>query len=286
MPVGPTPSELRIKLMQPEHLDPIIQMMRDEGWTPTRGDLANVLSYEPEGCFVAEVKGEIVGSITTTLYTHFGWIGMMMVRKDLRRRRIGSTLMKNALRYFKEKSISTARLEADPPGVPLYESFGFVKECESQRWFGDPFKIANVPGTGRATKADLEEVFALDAQAFGDDRRRVLTRLFDYSDFVFKVRRDPSLGIIMGRKTAAGTLLGPFIAANADAAKRLLRWAIGFVEKGQAYVGIPEKSGNARLLLATQRFKMKSVLTRMYWGDPPRSGNPQLEYGIAASATG
>jgi GNAT superfamily N-acetyltransferase len=272
--------------MQPEHLDSIVQMMRDEGWTPTRGDLSNVLSYEPEGCFIAEVKGEIVGSVTTTLYTHFGWIGMMMVRKDLRRHRIGSTLLEAALRYFKEKGSPTARLEADPPGVPLYERFGFVKECESQRWFGDPFKIANVPGTGRATKADLEAVFALDKQAFGDDRCRVLKRLFDYSDFVFKVRRDPALGIIMGRKTAVGTLLGPFIAANADVAKRLLRWAIGFVEEGQAYVGIPETSGNARLLLATQRFKMTSVLTRMYWGDPPRSGNPQLEYGIAASATG
>ncbi len=272
--------------MQLEHLDAVVQMMREEGWTPTRGDLANVLSYEPEGCFIAEVNGEVVGSVTTTLYTHFGWIGMMMVRKDLRRRHIGSTLLKTALKYFKKKSVPTARLEADPPGVPLYESFGFVKECDSQRWFGEPFKIRNVPGTGRATKADLEAVLALDKRAFGDDRSRVLTRLFEYSDFAFKVRKDPSLGIIMGRKTAVGTLLGPFIAANANVAKRLLRWAIGFVEEGQAYVGIPETCGNARLLLTSQRFRIKSVLTRMYWGDPPRSGNPQLEYGIAASATG
>ncbi len=286
MSVGPTPSELRIKLMLPEHLESVVLMMREEGWTPTRGDLENVLSYEPEGCYVAEVNGDIVGSVTTTLYTHFGWIGMMMVRKDLRRRHIGSTLLEAALKFFKEKGVPTARLEADPPGVPLYESFGFVKECDSQRWFGKPFKIRNVPGTGRATKVDLDAVLALDKQAFGDDRSRVLRRLFDYSDFAFKVRREPSLGIIMGRKTAAGTMLGPFIAANADVAKRLLRWAVGFIEEGEAYVGIPETSGNARLLLSTQRFRMRTVLTRMYLGDPPRSGNPQFEYGIAASATG
>ncbi len=272
--------------MQQEHLESIVQMMREEGWTPSLGDLENVLCYEPEGCFVAEVKGEVVGSVTTTLYTHFGWIGMMMVRKNLRRRGIGSTLLKTALRYFKEKGVPTARLEADPPGVPLYESFGFVKECDSQRWFGKPFKLRGVPGTGRATKEDLEAVLALDKRAFGDDRSRVLRRLFAYSDFAFKVRRDPSLGIIMGRKTAAGTMLGPFIAANGDAAKRLLRWAVGFVEEGEAYVGVLETSGNARLLMSTQGFRKRSVLTRMYWGDPPRSGNPQLEYGIAASATG
>ncbi len=272
--------------MQPEDIECVFQLMQAEGWTPTRGDLENVLSYEPEGCFVAEVEGEVVGSTTTTLYTNFGWIGMMMVRKDLRRRRIGSSLLKTALQYFKEKGIPTARLEADPPGVPLYESFGFVKECDSQRWFGEPFKIRNVPGTARATKADLEAVLALDKRAFGDDRSRVLTRLFEYSDFAFKIRKDPSLGIIMGRKTAAGTVLGPFIAANADVAKRLLRWAVGFVEEGEAYVGIPETCGNARLLLSTQRFKRRSVLTRMFWGKPPKSGDPQLEYGIAASATG
>jgi hypothetical protein len=47
------------------------------GWNQTRGDGERFLGASPQGCFVAETDGEVVGTAATISYEgRFAWIGM------------------------------------------------------------------------------------------------------------------------------------------------------------------------------------------------------------------
>jgi ribosomal protein S18 acetylase RimI-like enzyme len=272
--------------MQRADLEFLIEITRSLGWTTTSSDIENFLSYEPKGCFVADLKGEVVGSVTTTPYTHFGWIGMVLVKEELRRRGIGSALMWRAIDYLRKKRIATARLEADPPGVPLYEQLSFVKECNSERLYREGPTLPPVDGVRRATEADLRKIRALDMQAFGDDRTRVLARLLRCSEFALVSEEKPAKGMLMARMTAHGALFGPFVAAEPQLAEHLLKAGLSRVIDAPVFVGVPETHENALNLLRRYGFKQRATLSRMYLGSAPRSGDPLLEYGIGASATG
>jgi predicted N-acetyltransferase YhbS len=272
--------------MQRADLNFLVQISQSLGWTTTRADIENFLSYEPKGCFVADITGEVVGSVTTTAYTHFGWIGMVLVKEELLRRGIGTALMQRATDYLRKKGIRTARLEADPPGVPLYEHLRFVKECNSERWYREGPVLPPTLGVRQATEADLRGIRALDAKAFGDDRTRVLARLLRCSEFALVPEDEPAAGMLVVRRTAHGALFGPFLAATPQAAEHLLRAGLSRVTELSAFVGVPETHVNALNLLRRYDFKRRSTLSRMYLGPVPRAGDPRFEYGIAASATG
>ncbi len=286
MPVGPLPSGLKIRQMQLADLDFAVQLSQTLGWTTTRTDFENTYYYEPEGCFVAELKEEIVGTVTTTAYRRFAWIGMMLVREDLRRRRIGSSLMNHAISYLHAKGITTIRLEADPEGIPLYEHLKFKKECNSERWHRKSSMVQSVTKTRLATKKDLNHFQPLDFQAFGDNRFHVINRLFETAKFVLILPDAPKRGYLMARETSQGIALGPFIADDFRIAEELLRGALERANSFTVTVGVPETHHNSLTLLQKFGFERRSILNRMYHGKPPKWGQPNFEYGIATSATG
>jgi hypothetical protein len=256
------------------------------GWTPTRQDVENLLIYEPSGCFVAELDGELVGSVTTTKYTQFGWVGMLLVKEKVRRQGIGTKLMKTAIRYLFDNGVVTVRLEADPLGIPLYKHLNFRKECDSLRWYREgtqPTKIAEVR---QATLADLDLLFVLDRRAFGDDRRRILTRLFECSCFTLVLDNEPERGMLMARNSSHGTIFGPFIADSIVVADKLLQAALGLQKSPTVLMGIPGTHQRSITLMKQYGFQCKAVLSRMFYGRDPAKGDSRLEYGIGASATG
>jgi hypothetical protein len=195
-------------------------------------------------------------------------------------------LLRRAIDYLRNRGIATARLEADPLGVPLYERLRLVKECNSERWYREGPPLPLVDGVRQATEADLRKIRALDLQAFGDDRTRVLARLLRCSEFALVSEEKPAKGMLIARMTAHGTLFGPFIAAEPQLAEHLLNAGLSRVTDAPVFVGVPETHENALNLLRRYGFKQRATLSRMYLGSVPKTGDPPLEYGLAASATG
>jgi ribosomal protein S18 acetylase RimI-like enzyme len=286
MPISQAASDLRIRKMQFGDLDFIVELFLSLGWTTNRQDVENLLIYEPSGCFVAELNGELVGSVTTTKYTQFGWVGMLLVKEKFRRQRIGTNLMKTAIRYLFDSGVVSVRLEADPPGIPLYKHLNFRKECDSLRWYREGAKLAKIAGVRQATLADLDLVHVLDRRAFGDDRSRILTRLFECSCFTLVLDNEPERGILMARDSSHGTIFGPFIADSIIVADKLLRAGLSRTKSQTVLVGLPSTHHRAITLMKQYDFECKAVLSRMYYGRKPTKGDSQLEYGIGASATG
>ncbi len=86
------------------------------GWNQTPEDWTNFLELCPDGCFVAEWEGEAVGTFITMDYGGLvGWIGMVLVDPDYRRRGIGTFLIESALKVLESRCLAV-KLDANPAG--------------------------------------------------------------------------------------------------------------------------------------------------------------------------
>lgn len=95
-------------------------------WVGTERDVVG----HPDWCYVAELNGDVVGYITTTMSdaTRQGHINDMVVDAALRGRGIGRKLVLHVLSVFRQHQMTIARIEAlagNEIGTHLYPSVGF-----------------------------------------------------------------------------------------------------------------------------------------------------------------
>ena len=135
----------------------------------------------------------------------------------------------------------TVRLDATAQGRPVYERLGFVAEYEVARLVGTPACRSEPVERRRLKREQLAEVAALDRQATGTDRQRLLERLYlEYRDQAWTCVRDGRLlGYALARPGRRARFLGPCVALTPDAGRDLLQAACLDPERADA-------AGNAR----------------------------------------
>jgi len=256
-PGSETPS---YRLLTPQDI-PGAQRLRElANWNQTDRDWANLLAFEPEGCFGATLGGKLVGTATTTRYQpaggagSFGWIGMVLVDPDARRHGIGSTLLKKCITYLQGRGVETVRLDATPLGKKVYDQLGFADEYGLERWEGTARKV---PGGvyGQWTLSDLgaedlPAVAAYDTPIFGAERKSVLEAW----------RRDWAEMAVVAR----------------DAKKRVLGYALA--RRGMKFhqigpvAGVSEAVNEALLMVLLERLSGQKVVvdfvTANAWAAP------------------
>lgn len=94
--------------------------------------MQNELQGQPEGCFVAEIGGEVAGYVTTAMTPGLlvGRIPDLAVDARYRAQGVGRTLLEHALEYFRAKGLRIARIETlahNTVGNHLYPQLGFVE---------------------------------------------------------------------------------------------------------------------------------------------------------------
>src|SRR5207253_8093395 len=107
-----------------------------ENWGYTRADFVRLLTLSPEGCFVVESNGRIVGVLTTTAYGGLAFLGAVIVSPELRGKGVGKAMMLAALDHLRSTGVRTVRLNAYLNAIPFYERLGFQREYEVVRWTG------------------------------------------------------------------------------------------------------------------------------------------------------
>lgn len=250
-----------IRRMTEEHIPGAMRLKEAAGWNQLAQDWKNVLALEPDGCWVWEEHGEVVGTVTTTSYgKRLAWIGMMLVHPDWRRQGIGRALMVQALDYLEQRRIETIKLDATEMGRPLYASLGFENECLIERWGGTPKRLAR-SGEVVHRLQTVEEIALLDREAFGADRTRVLQCLMSSSpekSFVC-----PG-GYVMARPGANAEFVGPCTARDSDTARRLIRHVLA-LELDRPFFWDLFPGNEVATKLATQLgFSARRRLTRMW----------------------
>ncbi len=96
------------------------------------GEVAEEIRRHSEGCFVAEMDGEVVGYVTTLVRVDRlqGRIPNLATDRRARNLGIGRALLERALADFRERGLKIARIETladNEVGNHLYRSVGFAE---------------------------------------------------------------------------------------------------------------------------------------------------------------
>lgn len=162
---------LEIERLTADDTDDAWSLSTQAGWNQTWADWRRLVELFPETCFAGRVDGDIVATSTLATYdATVGWIGMVLVDGDHRRRGYGSEIFERALRAGLDRSLDVIGLDATDAGRAVYEQYEFDTVVGIDRWSGvveSSVDTSEVVVTERPGDATL-----VDAMTSFDTRRR------------------------------------------------------------------------------------------------------------------
>ncbi len=270
--------DMNLRVMTQADIPAGMRLKDIAGWNQTPADWERFLSSSPQGCFVMEAGGQVVGTAVTIAYEgRFAWIGMVLVDPEFRGRGIGTRLLEKTIEYLDASGIPGMKLDATPQGKPIYEKLGFVSEYEIERWMlKQPAGRESVPST--APLPEFDDVLALDREVFGADRSGLLRSLVgDAPEFALAVRQHNQVtGYAFGRKGSRADHLGPWMTRDESTARALLDEFLGQSSRETVFVDAMQPNLWAIALLREHGFEFSRPLTRMFRGRNDYPGRPEL----------
>lgn len=271
---------LNIRLLSPTDLGFAQEIRQRAGWNQTDKDWKRLLAHEPEGCFLAEWEGKPAGTATTTTHDGtVGWIGMVLVHPDSRRKGIATALLERCIEYLRPRT-RCIKLDATPDGREVYRRLEFEEESTFQRWHrgrdGTPS-----PRPAEDSPPDLAHVLSSDVNAFGCDRSAYLLKLARDS----RVFLGPT-GFALLRPGENAHYLGPSVALDDREGESLVRKALELIGEEPVFWDIPDENRSAIALARTLGFAPQRILYRMRLGEHGFEGNLRLQWAIGAPETG
>ncbi len=268
-----------------------VALLHSVGWQSQPAEWERALTWSPDGCFVLEEPDDnrIIGTIGTTPYgTELGWIGRLVIAPDRQRRGLGQQLMRAALDYLIARGTERIMLDSTEAGRGLYRRLGFRELCKIEKWEGKASTYLG-PRACRMRPSDVDALLALDTVLFGIKRTHVLTRLLEeFPDLAWVDYAGGRLeGYLLGRRTASGFYLGPWMSWSAASAERLLLIALEQLQGQPITINIPDQNGRSLMLARNHNLKRTRHCVRMIYGDAqPAHSQPLTELGITSFATG
>jgi len=214
---------LRIRTMTRYDVTAAMRLNHEAGWNQVTDDWHRFLSIEPEGCFVADIDGQLVGTTVTCVFGSIAWMAMVLVSPVRRGDGIGTGLTQHAVGWLEERGVDTIRLDATPLGLPMYERLNFVPQFELARYAGRPVQIAdNDDATETPAQEELARMIEFDQKVTCTFREKWLTALFAaWPDAVRLVRANGEIqGFVAARRGAHASQVGPCL-ARGEAGPRL-----------------------------------------------------------------
>ena len=278
-----------IRLMSKADLPACDGLRQGAGWNQTVSDWQRFLDLSPRGCFVAELNGVVVGTVTTIRYgRELGWVGMLLVDAGARRRGIGEGLLRTALNYLQNEQVRCVKLDATPLGQGMYRKLGFQDEWGLTRFERGDFECyAQDDGVREFHAVDLSAVVELDAKTFGVERPELIGALCGAAmRTVIAERRGKVEGFGLLRAGVVADHLGPIVAESVDCAAGLARALMGASGAKAKFWDVPASNPAAVRLAEDIGFVPQRSLVRMFLGEESRSGIVMNYFGIADPSLG
>jgi GNAT superfamily N-acetyltransferase len=254
-------------------LDAGMRLKNQANWNQTRADWQRFLVLQPDGCFVAETKGQVVGTVTTCVFGCVGWIGMLLVDEAHRGRGIGMKLMERAKQFLSDVGATRMRLDATKLGQPLHEKMGFRTQYQVVRFAGIPRVPSEVslPLTPRDFRvADLPSLLSLDRACTSVNRARLLARLVDEPGMVTRVVGESAAleGFLIERAGSEALQIGPAIAGRQRVGRALFVDSFERNAGRSVYVDIPADHREAVKVARQVGLTPQREFSRMCLGQP------------------
>lgn len=279
-----------MRRMRPSDIPAGLRLTAQANWNQTPADWQHLLTWEPDGCWVLDLDGRLVGTVTTTCYgAELAWVGMVLVDVTQRRQGFGHRLLLHALSHLEERGVGAVMLDATPLGQPLYEGLGFHEVYTLDRWQGMAISASAEPlpaqplAPGDFSSAGRE----LDRRAFGLDRRRLLHDLQVAAGAKgFQTGNDDGTsGFVLLRPGAQRWHIGPLVAGDAESARGLLQAALAALAGQPVGLDVPRLPA-AQNLVRRAGLEPVRQFVRMLRGGPPPAGDLALVYATAGPEIG
>lgn len=245
-----------------------LKLTRQAGWNQTESDWLRFMNLEPTGCFVAELNGSSLGTITTCLFGQVAWIAMLLVDAGARGRGVGTAMLKHSLNYLEGRKVKTVRLDATSAGQPIYEKLGFVPEYQLARFEGIAPSGRTGPVVTEAAPGIFAGIIEFDKRMTGTNRAKMLSRLFEEfpEDIHALWHGDKIEGFIITRPGANAIQIGPCIATT-DVGSALLSDALNRCAAEPVFIDIPLDNAGAVRVAESGTLRIQRYFMRMYRGE-------------------
>lgn len=199
-----------------------IEWAREQGWNPGLHDGECHYAIDPAGWYIAEVDGEVAGTVAISNYdARYSHGGFFITREGMRSRGIGWTLSSTAIRHAGERNLG---IDGVFEMQDKYSArMGFLFAHRNIRWKG----VADgerQPGLRPAGEVPFRVLLAYDRQHFPAERERFLGRWIrmpeSWSSACCEGGVMRGYGVI--RRCYEGFKIGPLFADSAAVADRIL----------------------------------------------------------------
>lgn len=280
---------IQIRTMLLGDLPACQQLKQQVGWNQTLDDWRRFVELNPEGCFVATHHSDIVGTVCTVAYQKCGWVAMVIVGPQHRRKGIGKILLLLGIEHLEQRKL-IVKLDATPEGKMLYDTLGFRDEYAGGRYECDALSGIGAPTTNciKLTLENLDELSQLDREIFGDDRSEVLSSyLTHYPDCAYCLMDgDKIIGYIMAREGEHAFHIGPWIAIDRDVAQILFQSCLDARKPIRVFADVVSPNPHAATMLQEWGFVQQRPFIRMVRGENRCAGKPEYVYGMSGPELG
>jgi GNAT superfamily N-acetyltransferase len=263
-------------------------LVAEAGWNQTAADwriffgLGNVFG-------VRALDGGLAGTAAILPYAGgFGWISMILVATEWRRRGIASRLLERCMNSLSSRNLVPA-LDATPAGREVYGRYGFRDCWTFARWRGQPPSTRDdlIDGVRKLEDRGWPSIVALDAACFGCDRSPLLEGLRDRSRAFAGVAESNGrlAGFLLGREGRLAVQLGPIVADDESTAIQLMNFAGQRAEQA-VLLDVPDRHARFARRLARQGFARERSFTRMVFDRNESFGDALQLYAIAGPEFG
>lgn len=268
-------TNLQIRSLTREEISLPIEWAAREGWDPGLHDAACFYAADPNGFLVGELAGEPVGCISAVSYGgDFGFIGLYIVRPELRGRGFGIQLWRAAMERLAGMNVGLDGVVAQQAN---YAKSGFRLAYRNVRYRGgvDRDSVGDVAlpsSVIAASSVPFAELAAYDRAIFPAPREAFLRSwLMQPEAGAFAALDGDGLsGYAVVRRSREGWKIGPLAADDLGTARRLYEAAAGHAGSGATlFLDVPAANDAAQRLAAELGLAPAFETARMYTGADP-----------------
>ncbi len=272
-------TELREQPLDVAQLDGCLALTRAAGWNQNAADWRLMLEIG-RGWGLTRADATLVASTLVLPYGAFAWVSMVLVLPAQRRRGHAARLLRTAIADLQAARL-TPVLDATPAGRAVYLREGFHDSWGFKRYQLATGAVSPLAGRVASVRplaqGDWPQILALDAQAFGASRERLLRALaMRLPAAALVLERGGSIrGYLLGREGHEACQLGPLVVEADDGARVAQALLESALDRLSAPLVLDATDHAAPLVawLEARGFARQRPFTRMVFGGGEAPGD-------------
>ncbi len=243
-------------------------LLSDEArWNQTTDDWRIFVDHGE--CHGIRASGRLIASAAILPFGGgFGWVSMVLVTADWRRRGLASRLMTRCIEGMRSRGYASM-LDATPEGALVYEHLGFKSKCGMARWRGRGCAPQDML-TAVRPRPVTTEILSGDLIAFGGDRGYLIESFLNRPG---TLAYGDAQNFIIVREGRHASQIGPLVAQDEANAHELLRMALA-VTSGPVILDVLDAGAALEPVLAQYGFEAFRSFKRMVLDRNSLPGTP------------